>query len=143
MEIREIGPSTTGAAPYFQGTVLLDLVADGSHLDGMTASFTRFLPGARTAWHTHARGQVLHITEGVGLVQSRGGPIHEVRAGDTIHIAPGESHWHGATPDHFMTHLALWVGAAGLPDGVPETSWAEPVGHDEYTGAPRTRRPCG
>jgi quercetin dioxygenase-like cupin family protein len=25
----------------------------------------------------------------------------------TVKAPPGEWHWHGAAPDHFMTHLAM------------------------------------
>ena len=70
----------------------------------------RFAPCARTAWHTHAMGQTLYVTEGIGLVQSRGGEVVVMRPGDTVHTPPGEWHWHGAAPEHFMTHLALWEG---------------------------------
>ena len=68
----------------------------------------RFAPCARTAWHCHAVGQTLHVTDGIGLVQSRGGKVIEIRPSDTIYTPPGEWHWHGAAPEHFMTHLAMW-----------------------------------
>lgn len=97
----------------------------------MRVNTVRFAPCARTAWHTHAVGQTLHVTEGVGLVQSRGGQLIVMRPGDTVYTPPGEWHWHGATPDRFMTHLAMWEGPA--PDsGQPETEWGEHVTDDEY-----------
>jgi Cupin domain len=64
--------------------------------------------GARTAWHSHAVGQTLHVTEGVGRAQARGGEVIAIRLGDTVYTAPGEWHWHGAAPDRFMTDLAIW-----------------------------------
>ncbi len=91
----------------------------------------RFAPGARNGWHAHAVGQTLHVTEGVGRVQARGGEVLEIRAGDTIQTPPGEWHWHGAAPDHFMTHLAIWEAPA---DG-PESEWGPQVTDAEY-GAP-------
>jgi quercetin dioxygenase-like cupin family protein len=72
----------------------------------------------------------LHVTEGRGRIQSRGSDIVEIRPGDTIWTPPGEWHWHGATPEDFMTHLAIWAGVA---DGQgPETEWGDLVTDDEY-----------
>jgi quercetin dioxygenase-like cupin family protein len=84
-----------------------------------------FTPGARTAWHSHPHGQLLHVTEGAGLVQSRGGAREQIKAGDTVESAPGEWHWHGATPTTFMTHIAVSDGT---------TEWAEHVTDEEYRG---------
>jgi quercetin dioxygenase-like cupin family protein len=67
-------------------------------------------------------------------VQSRGGDVLELRPGDVIHTPPGEWHWHGADPNHVMTHLALWEGPA--PDaGVAESEWGEHVTDSEYAAA--------
>jgi quercetin dioxygenase-like cupin family protein len=90
----------------------------------------RFAPGARNAWHSHALGQTLHVTEGIGLIQSRGEQVTEIRPGDTIYTPPGEWHWHGAAPGHFMTHLAMWE-SPGEGQG-PETQWGELVADEEY-----------
>jgi quercetin dioxygenase-like cupin family protein len=62
----------------------------------------RFSPCARTAWHSHSLGRTLHVTDGSGVVATRDSVII-MRAGDTVHTPPGEEHWHGALPDHFMT----------------------------------------
>jgi hypothetical protein len=74
--------------------------------------------------------QTLHVIDGVGRVQARGGPILEMRAGDTVRTDPGEWHWHGSAPDRFMTHLAIWEAP---PQG-DETTWADLVTDDEYAG---------
>ena len=66
------------------------------HVIRLRVNMVRFAPGARNAWHAHARGQTLHVTEGIGLIQSRGGQITEIRPGDSIYTPPGELHWHGA-----------------------------------------------
>ena len=84
-----------------------------------------FAPGARTAWHSHSIGQTLYVTEGEGRVQSRGGPIVTTRHGDVLYTPGGEWHWHGAAPDHFMTHLSMSEGDA---------EWGEHVGDSEYRG---------
>ena len=79
-----------------------------------------FSPGARTAWHAHPGGQVLHVVDGVGRVQSAGGPVRQLRAGDTVVAGPGEQHWHGAAPDQVMSHVAISGGdpATGAADRV-------------------------
>nr|WTB12182.1 cupin domain-containing protein [Streptomyces antimycoticus] len=89
-----------------------------------------FAPGARTAWHSHGIGQTLYIVEGIALIQSRGGKIFEAHPGQVIWTPPGEEHWHGAAPDHFMTHIALWEG--------DDADWLDHVTDAEYAG-PRTR----
>ena len=93
----------------------------------------RFAPGARNAWHAHAVGQTIHVTEGIGRIQSRGGDVVETRPGETVHTPPGEWHWHGAAPDHFMTHLAMWEGPDG---GGPETESGDLVTDTEYNEQP-------
>lgn len=57
--------------------------------------------------HHHPKGQTLYVTDGIGLVAARGGGVQEIRPGDVVYTEPGEEHWHGATPDRFMAHLAM------------------------------------
>jgi quercetin dioxygenase-like cupin family protein len=83
--------------------------------------------GARTAWHTHPLGQTLAIVSGIGRVQTWGGPVREVRAGDTVWIPPDEKHWHGAAPDHAMEHLAMQEALKG-----EHVAWLEPVTDQQY-----------
>ncbi|MYX08582.1 cupin domain-containing protein [Streptomyces sp. SID8375] len=131
MEITRQRPaSRPGPAAHFTGSVWLDEIAAPPAPSRLRMFSVHFAPGAHTAWHTHPHGQVLHITEGAGLVQRAGGPVEPVRAGDTVWIAPGERHWHGAAPDTFMTHLAT-VEAA---DDGTAAEWAELVGAQEYPG---------
>ena len=128
MEIVKKQPSSKGAPDRFIGDVLIDRHA-GTHPDEhIRVNVVRFAPGARNSWHAHALGQTLHVTEGIGLVQASGGEIQEIRAGDTIYAAPGEWHWHGAAPDHFMTHLAMWE----VPAEGPESEWGSQVSDEEY-----------
>lgn len=97
----------------------------------------RFAPGARTAWHHHAVGQTLHVMAGVALIGTRDGTVYEARPGETVTCPPGEEHWHGATEENFMQHLALWDGTAP-DDDRPETTWLEHVTDEQYN-AVRTR----
>jgi quercetin dioxygenase-like cupin family protein len=86
-----------------------------------------FEPGARTAWHTHPLGQTLIVTFGRGWVQHWGGPIEEVRPGDVVWFAPGEKHWHGATPTTAMAHIAIQEALDGK-----RVDWMEQVSDEQY-----------
>lgn len=131
MEIIRTRPDTMpGPAEWFTGTVFIDPVAVGPEPSRTHAIHVHFTPGARTAWHSHAKGQILHVLEGVGRVQLQGGPIEEIRAGDTVVAEAGELHWHGAGPTHFMTHLALQEPG---PDGLT-ANWGDHVTDEEYGG---------
>lgn len=135
MEIQPKLPSTKGPAESFTGDVWFDVIAKGDDPSRLRVNVVRFSPGARTAWHWHANGQTLHVTEGLGRVQSRGGEVIEIRPGDTIYTPPGEWHWHGAAPDHFMAHLAMWESLADGQPG-PETEWGEHIPEEDYRSSP-------
>jgi quercetin dioxygenase-like cupin family protein len=129
VEILPKTPSAKGPAEWFTGDVWFDVIIRGAEPSRVRVNTVRFAPGAHTAWHRHANGQTLHVTDGVGLIQSRGGEVTVIRPGDVIYTPPGEWHWHGATPDNFMIHTAIWEGS---PDGTPETEWAAHVTDEEY-----------
>lgn len=128
MEILTKQPTTKGPATMFTGDVWFDVIAKGDPPSRLRVNTVRFAPGARTAWHSHAVGQTLHVTDGRGLAQSRGGKIIELLPGDSIHTPAGEWHWHGASPDHFMIHLAMWEA----PDQGAESDWGDLVTDEEY-----------
>jgi quercetin dioxygenase-like cupin family protein len=127
MEIVPSQPSVKGPAEWFTGEVWIDTIARGQAPSRMNVAAVRFSPGARTAWHSHEVGQTLYVTEGRGLVQARGQARLEVGAGDVVFTPDGEEHWHGAAPDHFMTHLSMTEGAA---------HWGDHVGEADYRGEP-------
>lgn len=130
MEVQPKQPSTKGPAEMFTGDVWYDVIAKGEEPSRIRVNTVRFAPSARTAWHSHAVGQTLCVTEGVGLVQSRGSGIIEIHPGEIIHTAPGEWHWHGAAPERFMTHIAMWEAP---PEG-SESEWGALVSDAEYRG---------
>jgi quercetin dioxygenase-like cupin family protein len=125
MDIVRKQPTVEGPADWFTGEVWLDTIVQPKEPSRINVAAVHFTPGARTAWHTHEGGQSLYVTEGVGRAQSRGEPIIEIGSGDVVHTPSGEWHWHGAAPDHFMTHLSLTEGPA---------SWGEHVSDEEYRG---------
>ncbi len=121
-------PSRKGEAAYFTGTVWLDPVVVGTEPSRVWMARVSFEPGARTAWHTHPVGQVLHVLTGSGLIQKDGEPIREIHPGDTVIIEPGARHWHGAKSGNTMVHLALQEADA---KGSTVT-WLEKVTDEEY-----------
>ncbi|MFL5680758.1 MAG: cupin domain-containing protein [Chloroflexota bacterium] len=132
MQVTRSGETTPGPAACFTGVVFIDTIAAPAVGARISASSVHFTPRARTAWHHHPRGQSLWVTDGVGLVQRRGGRIEVIRVGDRVFIEPDEEHWHGASASRLMTHIAmLEVG----DDGNPAT-WAEHVTDEEYGAAP-------
>jgi quercetin dioxygenase-like cupin family protein len=132
MKIITATGSTKGPPHMFTGDVYFDVIVSGEAPSRVRVNSVHFAPGARTAWHSHAVGQTLHVTEGIGLVQSRGGDVVVLRPGDTAYTPPGEWHWHGASKNHFMTHLAIWEG----PETGPESAWGDLVTDDEYDQQP-------
>lgn len=124
--------TNTGPADWFTGTVYVDSVATATAPSRLTASSVHFTPGARTAWHTHPYGQTIYVTEGIGRCQREGGPIETIHPGDRVYFEPRENHWHGATPNRFMTHLAMQeVDDTGSP-----VTWGKHVTDEEYNTAP-------
>ncbi len=130
MDIQPKPATVKGPADWFTGDVWIDGIARGEEPSRVRVSAVRFTPSARTAWHSHAVGQTLYVTEGQGLVQSRGGHIQSIRAGDIVRTPADEVHWHGAAPDHFMTHLSITEAVPG--DQRPDADWGEHVTDGEY-----------
>jgi quercetin dioxygenase-like cupin family protein len=131
MDIKRIGsqPSGRGSADWFTGTVRIDPLFQAPAPARVSGASVTFEPGARTAWHTHPLGQTLIVTAGCGRAQREGGPIEQIHSGDVISFAPGEKHWHGATPTTAMTHIAI----AEARDG-KVVDWMEKVTDVQYGG---------
>src|SRR5581483_6844715 len=129
MEIKRVGsqPSANGPSDWFTGTVRIDPLFQAPDPALVQAASVTFEPGARTAWHTHPLGQNLIVTAGCGWAQRWGGPIEEIRPGDVVWFAPGEKHWHGATPTTAMTHIAIQEKRDGKV-----VDWMERVSDEQY-----------
>jgi quercetin dioxygenase-like cupin family protein len=139
MTIEPRKPTSKGPAEWFTGDVYIDTMAEPSGPYRLAAANVHFTPGARTAWHTHPVGQTVHVTEGVGRCQRRGGPVEEIRPGDRVFFEPGEEHWHGAAPDRFMVHVAMQqVDADGNA-----VAWGTHVSDEEYRATPAASGPGG
>lgn len=122
--------SARGPAEYFTGTVRIDAPFQAEAPARAGGATVTFEPGARTAWHTHALGQTLIVVAGLGRVQREGGPVEEVRPADIVWFAPGEKHWHGASPEVAMSHIAI----AETLDG-KAVDWLQHVTDEEYRGS--------
>jgi len=131
MDIRRSGiqPSDKGRADYFTGAVRIDPQFPAREPARAVGVSVTFEPGARTAWHVHPLGQTLIVLSGSGRAQSWGGPIEELRPGDVIWFAPGEKHWHGASPTIAMSHLAIQEQLDGKT-----AEWMEQVSDEQYRG---------
>jgi quercetin dioxygenase-like cupin family protein len=131
MEIKKTGsqPSNKGPADWFTGTVRIDPLFQAAAPARVAGASVTFEPGARTAWHTHPLGQTLIVISGCGRVQREGGPIEEIRPGDVVQFAPGEKHWHGASPTTAMAHIALQENLEGKV-----VEWMEKVSDGQYHG---------
>jgi quercetin dioxygenase-like cupin family protein len=120
--------SVSASSEWITGDARIEALAAPEGPSRTRVDSVRFAPGARTRWHRHPLGQVLVVTEGVGLVQRRGGAAESIRTGDTVRIEAGEWHWHGAAADSSMTHLAI----EEVPEGGSVGEFAEAVTEEEY-----------
>ncbi len=123
-----------GPEAWFTGSVWIDPVVSTAEIGPearLQAALVTFAPGARTAWHTHPRGQTLYIVSGIGWAQKEGESARVIQAGDVVVIPAGENHWHGADAAHTLVHLAMQENDnAGIA-----VTWGRQVSDQEY-GAP-------
>ena len=115
-----------GSAETFSGTAYVAPVFPPLMGD-VSAGEVTFLPGARSAWHTHPAGQMLIVTSGAGWVQERGQEKQVMRAGDVVWCPPDVEHWHGATDTTSVTHFALQQGVNGSA-----VVWGDLVTDEDY-----------
>lgn len=121
---------TIAPAQHFTGEAKVEMLHTPAGAQRASAGSVSFSPGARTAWHSHPLGQTLIVTAGVGRVQRWGGPVQEIRPGDVVRIAPGEKHWHGASPANGMSHIAISEQLDGK-----SVEWLEKVSDTQYGSA--------
>jgi quercetin dioxygenase-like cupin family protein len=133
MQIRRNGtrPGQDGPAQWFTGRVRIEPLFSAPEPARVTSAIVTFQPGARTAWHTHPLGQTLIVTSGRGWTQCEGEPIAEIAEGDVIWCPPRHRHWHGATPNSTMTHIAIQEALDGKA-----VDWMEHVTDEQYLAGP-------
>ncbi|MGI8923738.1 MAG: (R)-mandelonitrile lyase [Fimbriimonadales bacterium] len=124
-------PSQKGPPEYFTGSVRIDPLFNPEATSDVMCAHVTFEPGARTAWHTHPRGQTLIVTSGAGRVQTWGNKFEEIRPGDVVRIPAGAKHWHGGGLTTGMSHFAIMEQ---LGDKVVD--WMEKVTDAQHEGRP-------
>jgi quercetin dioxygenase-like cupin family protein len=120
-------PSAKGPEAWFTGTVRIDAPFQASEPASVGGATVTFEPGARTAWHTHPLGQTLIVTQGRGWLQEWGKAAEVLHQGDIAWIPPGVKHWHGASAQTAMTHIAIAESVNGSP-----VAWLEKVTDEQY-----------
>ena len=120
-------PTTKASSKYFTGTVWQDPIIEVPEPARVRALKVAFEPGARTAWHTHPLGQTLHVLSGIGLIGLRKKPPQLIQSGDTVWIPPDEEHWHGASVENSMVHIAIQEALNG-----EVALWLEKVSDQDY-----------
>jgi quercetin dioxygenase-like cupin family protein len=129
MEVSPNGTRKTVLGPQanFTGNVMVDSYFGANEHLPQTGGLVTFLPGARSAWHTHPAGQMLIVTSGTGWVREEGGKKHEIKPGDVVWCPPSVKHWHGATSSTSMSHIAL----SNVREG-KNVTWMEKVSDEQY-----------
>jgi len=131
-QIRPAGSQASVAGPesFFTGAARVDPLFPGTDEINASGVYVTFEPGARSAWHTHPKGQHIIVTQGVGMTQQWGMPIQQIKPGDVVWCPPGVKHWHGAAGDTAMTHLVV----TGQDDEGKNVTWMEKVSDEQYQG---------
>ena len=117
----------SGSSEFFTGDVKVLPMTDADSANNYTTGYVTFSAGARSAWHTHPAGQTLVVISGTCWTQTENGEKTEAQVGDIIWCPPEVKHWHGASPNGEMTHLAI----TGMKDG-NNVTWLEKVTDEEY-----------
>lgn len=125
--------SQVGDPERFHGQVWNNVVGVGEDPTQVRVARATFTPGSRTAWHSHPHGQILVAVDGSGLTQRAGEPAVTLSPGDSVSVAPGERHWHGASPNQVFVQLSV----QGADDAGQQASWYQQVDDDEYSAAAR------
>jgi 4-carboxymuconolactone decarboxylase len=112
---------------YFTGTAWLNVLVPQDERGDYTVGNVVFEPSCRNNWHTHPAGQILLVTEGKGFYQEKNKPARSLTKGDVVVIPSGIEHWHGASKDSRLTHIAI----TNITEKGP-VDWLLPVTDEEY-----------
>ena len=73
---------------------------------------------------------IMIATAGIGYYQEKGKPARRLFPGDMVEIAPGVVHWHGAAPDSWFAHIAVFCNPS-----TNKPTWLNAVTDEEYRKA--------
>lgn len=129
METQHLISQGFKAAPseYFTGKAFIQTLVAANTVTNCNVGNVAFEAGCRNNWHTHPSNQILIVKEGTCYYQEEGQPLQKIAAGGAINVLPGVRHWHGASPDAPMVHMAININTE---KGV--VNWMEPVTDEEY-----------
>ncbi len=117
-----------GSSEWFTGEVYVQGIVNPDEMENLySVGQVTFMPGARTNWHTHPIGQTLLVLEGSGWYQERGKPAQQLVKGSVVPIPKDVEHWHGASADTKLVHIAISNIAGGSA-----VTWMNPVNEEEY-----------
>ena len=115
------------SAEYFVGNVWVNMnISPEDNYNAIIGTVT-FEPKGRTNWHVHVSGQILFIISGTGYYQEKGKPVQLIHEGDVVKIPKNVKHWHGASHNSGMTHIAIVTDL-----DKDKTTWLEQVTDNEY-----------
>lgn len=112
---------------WFTGEAFLSPLVSKDKNNEFSAGAVTFEIGARTNWHTHPKGQVLIVTEGSGFYQEKGKQAQAIKKGDVVNIPENVEHWHGASANTAMTHIAI----TNFKEDI-QVTWLKPVTDEEF-----------
>lgn len=119
-------------SPTFSGTAYLSSVLEGENAAGAPGlHYVVFEPGVINNWHTHAGGQILIATDGIGYHQIEGQPVEVLHPGDVALCPPGVKHWHGGSANTTFAHIAVNTN----PE-LPGVEWFDRISEEEYQQLP-------
>lgn len=119
--------SIKGPDDWFTGPVRVDMLFQPQAPARTSAALVTFEPGSRTAWHAHPLGQTLVVTAGKGWVQEWGREKREIQPGDVVWFPPAVKHWHGASGNTSLSHIAIQEALDGK-----SVEWLEKVSDEQY-----------
>lgn len=114
-------------AEYFTGDAFLKILVTRDKNNEFVVGSVTFEPVARTNWHTHPKGQILIVTEGQGFYQEKGKPAQIIKKGDVINIPENIEHWHGASANEKLVHIAI----TNFKEEI-NVVWLQPVTDEQY-----------
>ncbi|WP_413512330.1 cupin domain-containing protein [Myroides odoratus] len=120
---------------WFIGNAFLEPLVTKDKNNEFSAGSVTFEAGARTNWHTHPKGQVLLVIEGKGFYQEKGKPAQSIKKGDVVNIPENVVHWHGATANDTLVHIAITNYKEDI-----QVTWLQPVTEQEFAESNKTKK---
>lgn len=115
---------------WFTGNAFLEPLVAKDRNNEFSAGSVTFEAGARTNWHTHPKGQVLLVIEGMGFYQEKGKLAQPLKKGDVVNIPENVEHWHGATATETLVHIAITNYKEDI-----QVTWLQPVTDEEFAAS--------